>query len=165
MLLPIWCYHIKKTHANVKFSVTVWYISCKNKLLIHVIVSAQDVPVVLGQAITLSCPVDSHTGEVSRSSIKEWFRGVVPRPQATVAKLDTKGDYIHHSYTADERILISTVGGDLKITKLTLDDMGFYTCRFTGSNEQRIYLYAGGVFCQRYIMHVWKDTKLTTWKY
>ena len=128
--------------------------SCKNQLLIYVIVSAQDVPIVLGEAITLSCPVDSHTGEVSRSSIKEWFRGVVPRPQATVAKLATKGVYIDHSFTVDERMGISSLDGDLKITNLTLDDMGFYTCRFTGLKEQRIYLYARGMFCQRYIMDV-----------
>ena len=58
----------------------------------------------------------------------------------------TKKGLMEYNNTADEKMLISSMEGDLIISDLTLEDMGFYTCRFTGSKEQTIHLYVSGVF-------------------
>ena len=103
------------------------------------------VPSGLGHAITLSCPKVSSSSDSPRS-INEWFRGPVPQPKATVAKLVTNGNNVEYNYTVDEKMRISVRGGDLTINNLTREDMGFYTCRITGSKQQTFQLFDRGVF-------------------
>ena len=108
-------------------------------------ISAKTVPSVLGHDITLSCPVASSTSDI-KQSIKEWFRGVASNTGATVARLVTNGYLVEHNHTDVEKMWFSSKAGDLIIANLTLEDMGFYTCHFTGSKEQTIQLYVIGVF-------------------
>ena len=108
------------------------------------IISAKDVPGVLDHAITLSCPVTSSSSDFPRS-IKQWFRGIVVNPGAMVARLVITGDLVEYNYTVDENMWIASMDGDLFIANLSLEDMGFYTCHFTGSKEQTVQLYAKGV--------------------
>ena len=120
------------------------YIICSDQCIICLIFSAKAVRCVLGHAITLICPVALPSSDVLRS-VKEWFRGFFPKSQATLAKMVTKGVHVEYNHTADQ-MWINSLDGDLIITNLTMEDMGFYTCRFTGSREQTIELYVSGMF-------------------
>ena len=111
------------------------------------IISAKVVPGVLGHAITLRCPVTSSSSDVPRS-IKQWFRGIAVNPGATLARLVITRKLVEYNYTADENMWIASMDGDLNIANLSLEDLGFYTCHYTGSKEQTIHLYANGVFRQ-----------------
>ena len=121
-----------------------YYSFCQHPI-IYLTVSAEAVPSILGHTITLSCPISSPSSDVPRS-IKEWFRGPFFQPKATVAKLVTKGDDVEYNHTLDKKMGIDLLDGDLIITNLTLEDMGFYTCRFTGSKEHTFELYVRGLF-------------------
>ena len=100
---------------------------------------------VRGRNISLSCPVALVFNDSTRS-VKEWFRGLVSDPEANMARLITKGPRVEYNYTADEMKRISTIDGNLIILKLALEDAGFYTCRFTGSETQRIELHVRVLF-------------------
>ena len=97
---------------------------------------------VVGRAISLSCPDLSNDTVISGDmlAIKEWFRGSNSNPNAKVAKLMTKGDNVKHKNTVNERIGISSMEGNLVIKNLTMGDVGFYTCHFTGSGPHSIEL-------------------------
>ena len=122
-----------------------YFICSDNKLMIinSQYISAKSVPSVLGHTITLSCPVASSTSDTKRS-IKQWFRGT--NTGATMARLVTIGDLVEYNHTIIEKMWFNSMAGDLIIANLTLEDMGFYTCHFTGSKEQTIQLYVRGVF-------------------
>ena len=113
-------------------------------LLIYWPVSASEVAVILGRDNTLSCPVN-FSGSVGARSVMEWFRGTVSNSSAMLARLVTVGVYVEYNYTAFEKILIN-LSGDLIIQNLTMGDVGFYTCHFTGSKAQIIQTYVRGVF-------------------
>ena len=121
------------------------YLICSDQILKCLTVSAKAIPCVLGHAITIRCPVALSSSDAPRS-VKEWFRGIVLKPEAMVAKLVTNGVHMEYNYTANEKVSISPVEGDLVIANLTLEDIGFYTCHFTGSKEQIIQLYVRGAF-------------------
>ena len=112
---------------------------------INLTVSAKAMPSVLGHTITLRCPVVSSSKDLSQS-IKEWFRGPIADPKTRVARLVINENNVEYNYTLDERMRIDVPDGDLIIANLTLDDMGFYTCHFTGSKEQTFHLYTRGMF-------------------
>ena len=102
-------------------------------------------PVILGRDYSLSCPVNLSSSEGTRLNMV-WFRGLDSNPAAMLARLVTSGDDVEYNYTAVEKILINSLSGDLIIQNLTLEDVGFYTCHFTGSKAQTIQTYASGVF-------------------
>ena len=106
-------------------------------------------PVILGHDNTLRCPVDSPSAGADRS-VKAWFRGPVSNTEAFVARLITSGGRVEYNYTVDEKMWISSVDGELFIQNLTLEDVGFYTCYFTGSKEQTIKLYVRGMFIRSF---------------
>ena len=108
-------------------------------------VSAKALPSVLGHTITLGCPVVSSRNDLLRS-IKEWFRGPIADPKTRVARLIINENNVEYNHTFDEKMRIDVPDGDLIITNLTLEDMGFYTCRFTGSKEQTFQIYIRGMF-------------------
>ena len=120
-----------------------YYISFAMINSLHI--SAKVVSSVLGHAITLSCPVTS-SGNATPRPIKEWFRGLVPHASASVARLLTNRDPMEYNHTVAEKMRFSSLDGDLIIENLTLEDMGFYTCHFTGSKAQTIQLYVEGMF-------------------
>ena len=51
-----------------------------------------------------------------------------------------------YSNTADDRMSISAPDGDLTIYNITVKDIGFYTCRFTGARDEIIRLSHDGAF-------------------
>ena len=108
-------------------------------------VSALKVPVILGRDNSLSCSINFSSSESTRL-IMEWFRRLDSNPAALLARLVTRGADVEYSYTSVEKILINSFSGDLTIQNLTLEDVGFYTCHFTGSDSQTIQLYVRGVF-------------------
>ena len=112
---------------------------------ISLTISAIDLPSVLGHTITLSCPVASPSNDLPRS-IKEWFRGPIADPKTRVAILVINENNVEYNYTFDEKMRLGVHHGDSIITNLTLDDMGFYICHFTGSKEQTFQLYTRGMF-------------------
>ena len=117
-------------------------------------VSAEIVPVTMGHDNTLRCPFGSSRNVTDRS-VKVWFHGVVSNTEALVARLVTSGVHVEYNYAANERIWIDSRSGDLTLQNLTIEDMGFYTCHFTGWKEQTIQLYTGGMFIWLFCDIVW----------
>ena len=97
---------------------------------------------VLGYAITLRCPALHHYAVINNitTSVIKWFRGPISDPKSTVARLVTKGVHVEKNFTADTRMWISSMDGDLIIHNLMLEDAGFYNCSFTGSNPRTVQL-------------------------
>ena len=116
----------------------------------------------LGYNISLSCPVGSATNH-SRRSVQDWYRGNVSNPGAMIARLITKGLRVEYNYTINKKKWIITMAGELFIQKLTLEDAGFYICRFTGSGAQAIELHVEGVF-DCFYLDVSQLSKLTMTK-
>ena len=101
-------------------------------------------PVVLGRDNILRCPVDSPSGDATLS-FKVWFRGPVSNPDGVVARLLTMRGHVQY-FRSDKKMWIGSMDGDLTIADLTLDDVGFYTCHFTGSKPRTLKLYIRGLF-------------------
>ena len=139
--------HISIYERHIKSECGIWCVT--HYILLLMInfrnISAKVVQSVLGHAITLSCPVTSSISDSPRS-VKQWFRGIVFNPGVTVARLVNTGDLVEYNYAVDDNMWIASMDGDLLIANLSLEDMGFYTCHFTGSKEQTVQLYAKGVF-------------------
>ena len=114
-----------------------------NALYIHLTDSAKFTTGVLGQDITLSCPLLNNgvVTSVTGLSFKDWYRGSVPSPEAMVARMTTMGSHVFENFTVVSRMWINSKDGDLIIQNLRLDDAGFYTCSSTGSEAQTIELH------------------------
>ena len=136
--------HTDKTSPEKFRKISVCSIQCIQRIIFST-VSAELVPVILGHDITLRCPVGLSTSD-DNHSIKEWFRGPVSDTRAMVARLVTSGDQVEFNYTADKKMWIISMAGDLIIQNLTLGDVGFYNCHFTGSKTHIIQLNIRGMF-------------------
>ena len=100
-------------------------------------------PVISGRDNILRCPVDLPNREATLS-VKEWFRGPVSNPDRLVARLLTKRGHVKF-FRSDKKMWIGSMDGDLTIADLTLEDVGFYTCHFTGSTPRTLKLFVRGV--------------------
>ena len=106
------------------------------QLSIYATISADVVTGVLGHAITLSCPELNNDDAVTsvRQSHKVWYRGPVYDTDGIVARVTIRGLHVEDNSTADTRMWINSMDGDLMIRNLRQEDAGFYTCSFTGSD-------------------------------
>ena len=75
-----------------------------------------------------------------------WFRGHGATLGAAIAKLVIHNSMTEYSDTVDDRMSMSEPDGDLTIYNITVKDIGFYTCRFTGSRDEIIRLSHNGAF-------------------
>ena len=99
----------------------------------------------LGSQVTLRCPIDESNISTPRIT-KTWFRGHGATLGAAIAKLVIHNSLTEYSDTLDDRMSISEPDGDLTIFNITVKDIGFYTCRFTGSRDEIIQLSLNGAF-------------------
>ena len=96
----------------------------------------------LGHTIALVCPRFNYDAVFSDATLlfKEWFRGTSISLETMVATLVSRGVHVVYNYTVNEKLWIDSLDGNLNIQYLTPEDGGFYTCRFTGSDDQTIHL-------------------------